>query len=117
MSPKSVQVAYMSVSRRTNMILNDSVAFLAQFGQPIDVLYLDSFDLDKNDSLPASIHHLHELCAAQRWLHSGSLVMVDDTYRDATGVCLGKGGLVAAYMGMTGATLLAEGYQDLWLLP
>ncbi len=115
MDPQAVNVAYMSVSRRTNVVLNDSVAFLAQFGQPIDLLYLDSFDLNKNDPLPSSLHHLKELCAAQRWLHPGSLVMVDDTYWEGD-VCLGKGKLVAEYMKDTGAKHLVAGYQDLWLI-
>lgn len=115
-SPEAVKIARSLVSPRTNLVLNDSVAFLAQFNQPIDLLYLDSFDLDTGNPYPSSKHHLLELCAAQRNLHRGSLVMVDDTYWE-NDVCVGKGGLVAEYMRAVGATLLMQGYQDLWCMP
>lgn len=112
----AIAAARQSCSPRTQTVLNDSVSFLANFPCTIDVLYLDSFDLDKANPEPASRHHLFELCAAQRRLRSGSLVMVDDTWREG-GASKGKGALVAEFMERIDAKLLTQGYQDLWLIP
>lgn len=111
--PKSLTAASRVVSN-VNLVLNDSVAFLNSFSRQIDILYLDSFDLDQNDPLPSSLHHIYELCAAQPWLTRGSVIAVDDTY-SIDGKVAGKGVFVAEFMQRIGATQLAEGYQSVWM--
>lgn len=109
----SLAAARSATSPNVHLVLNDSVAFLGSFGRPIDFLYLDSVELDGNEPLISARHHLHELCGAMRWLKSGAIVMVDDTWLVA-GKPFGKGMLVAEHMAMIGASLIAEGYQMAW---
>ena len=115
-SAESITAARDVVSPRTQLVLNDSVRFLASFHSPIDVLYLDSFDLDKSNPLPAATHHMMELCAAMPLLKIGSLVIVDDTW-EQNGASIGKGQMVAQFMRQIAAKKLASGYQDVWVLP
>lgn len=56
----------------------DSVAYLSQFQQPIDFLYLDSFDFNSARPELSQQHHLKEIIAAYPRLHSQSIVMIDD---------------------------------------
>src|SRR3990167_2087423 len=42
----------------------DSIAFLREFKESIDFLYLDSFDFDLNNPRPSKLHHLKEIIAA-----------------------------------------------------
>lgn len=93
-------------------ICGDSVARLGAWDRPaIDLLYLDSFDLDQNDPHPSSLHHLMELTAGTRALvPASSLVMVDDNYGD-----IGKGKYVSAFMQATGRELIYDGIQKIWI--
>lgn len=115
-SAEAITAARDVVSPRTQLVLGDSVRFLSVFNETIDVLYLDSFDLDKSNPFPAALHHLMELCAARSLLKSGSVVIVDDTW-EQNGGTVGKGQLVAKFMRQIGAKRLANGYQDVWLMP
>lgn len=99
-----------------NILENDSVEFLAAFGTTIDFLYLDSFDFNGNTPLESAHHHLFELVAANRWLAQGSIVLVDDTWREQDGRIFGKGMLIAEYMQKIGARVITEGYQMGWQL-
>jgi len=58
----------------------DSVEFLRQFEEPIDLLYLDSLDcpLPPADATEAQVHQLNELKAAYKNLHAGSIYVGDD---------------------------------------
>ena len=56
--------------------INDSLVFLNQFKNPIDLLYLDS--LDGHDSIAASNHQLKEAQIAISNLHDKSLILLDD---------------------------------------
>jgi hypothetical protein len=62
-------------------ILSDSVKYLesiSHVSNKIDLLYLDSFDLDVTDPLPSEIHHLRELTAVYSNLSNNVLIGVDD---------------------------------------
>jgi len=50
-------------------VCSDSVAFLENFHEKIDVLYLDSFDFDEKNPSPSQEHHLKEIIAAYPKLH------------------------------------------------
>ena len=68
------------VSKRVSVHTGDSVAFLKSLDvSPIDLLYLNSFDLDMNYPLPSAIHHLKELVAIAPMISSETLVVVDDS--------------------------------------
>lgn len=62
-------------------VVEDSVKFLSEFNQKIDLLYLDSLDcpLPPADATEAQIHNLNELKAAYNKLHEGSVVLMDDS--------------------------------------
>jgi hypothetical protein len=135
-NPNSVQAARGLVSSRTQVIQQDSVAFLSKLvkeyasnNQTIDLLYLDSFDLDMNYWQPSAIHHLKELAVAIRALRVDSLVVVDDC--PSTGDFLlqknntidfvtpprvgGKGRLVAEFANSIGAKCIFAKYQAGWI--
>jgi len=61
-------------------IVKDSVKFLSEFNQKIDLLYLDSLDcpLPPADATKSQIHNLNELKAAYDKLHKGSVLLIDD---------------------------------------
>lgn len=80
--------------------------------QHIDLLYLDSFDVDWHDPTPAAAHHLRELHAAAPMLGPGSIVAVDDN-RDG----YGKGSDVAAHFAAAGVPEIVSGYVRAWRLP
>jgi ADP-heptose:LPS heptosyltransferase len=89
----------------------DSLAFLANFRESIDVLYLDSLDTTE----PGHAEHaLRELQAALPRLHQGSVVVVDDTPWRA-GAWTGKGALLVPWLLQRGWVLGYGGYQAvLW---
>ena len=99
------------------VVNSDSVAYLNSFEDEIDILYLDSYNIeDWNFDWPAATHHLKELFAAYNNLSPGSLVVIDDNVRNPhTNNKMGKGRIVREFLGLTGkATLLHDGYQEIW---
>lgn len=95
----------------------DSVEFLNLHKSPIDLLYLDSFDLDNSDPHPAALHCLFEFCAAMKNLHTGSIVFIDDSQIGNDFVIGGKGKYVAQYFKHLGVEPFTFGYQAAWLMP
>lgn len=61
-------------------VIKDSVEFLKEFSQKIDLLYLDSLDcpLPPADATEAQLHQLNELKATYNKLHEGSILLMDD---------------------------------------
>jgi len=62
---------------------SDSIDFLSKLNNEnldIDLLYLDSHDLDLKDPHPSAAHHLRELGAIYDSLDKDSIVAVDDNY-------------------------------------
>ncbi len=108
-------------SPRTQLVVNDSIAFLRTLHKTapdlrLDLLYLDSYDIDFDNPGPSARHHLHELEAALPMLAPGSLVCLDDTFATADGVT-GKGSLVDGRMRELGAEQLFSDYQTAWVMP
>lgn len=111
-SPQNVAAARSVTSNNVQLVLGDSVSFLSCFKGPIDLLYLDSFDLDPDNPMPAARHHMNELTAAKRNLWPESIVMVDDTEPGK-----GKGLLIADYMAAVGSKQIIDGKkQAAWLI-
>jgi hypothetical protein len=120
---------------RTTLYCDDSVAFLNKLsiGQSkVDLLYLDSWDVNWDDPMPSAIHGLNEYLAATKHLAPGSLVLIDDTpksvknieavqplvstpyalFLERFGFAPGKGALVKQLVEATGrGTILAHEYQ------
>jgi hypothetical protein len=92
--------------------LKDSLEFLAQFREPVDFLYLDSYDYDKKDTaiqVASQEHHLAEFKAIESRLHENSLVLIDDCKLPNGG----KGKLAVEFMLGRGWKILMSGYQIL----
>jgi len=72
-----------TMSDRTRLLVGDSVEVINQLALqdvgPIDLFYLDSYDLDWNNPVPAASHGLAEWNALQPLTAVGTLVLVDDT--------------------------------------
>lgn len=70
-------------------VCEDSVSYLESLSckriQDLDLLILDSWDLDVFDPLPSQIHHLRELLAVVKNLKD-CVVMVDDNFLPGTWV-------------------------------
>lgn len=113
----SIDTARRACSGHTQLIHNDSVMALSSLaalleGQRVDLLYLDSFDLDLADPLPSATHHIMELAAVRPLVKRGTIVCVDD-YR-VDGIVGGKGAIVDKYMESVDARVLHDGYQKVW---
>lgn len=71
-----------NVSNAIDYVVSDSVEYLSKlskgFVKNIDLLYLDSWDLDMTDPLPSQIHHLRELSAVYHNLSKNVSIAVDD---------------------------------------
>ena len=58
--------------------VQDSVEFLRNFDQPIDLLYLDSFDVLPGLEQESAEHNFNEYKAAEPYLHDLSIIVIDD---------------------------------------
>lgn len=90
---------------------SDSVEFLNKFSNPIDFLYLDSYDFELNNPVPSQEHHLNELVAAYPCLHEKSIVMIDDCDLPHGGM----GKLVIDHLKESGWEVVYRGYQVILL--
>lgn len=126
--PAAVSTCQQQVSDHVTVTQSDSVKFLhklarefVDLNRKIDLLYLDSFDLDWQNALPSSLHHLKELTAIKPALRSDTLTVVDDspagTHMDPI-ICnqlvVGKGQLVAQYAEHLGIQPYFLHYQAAW---
>lgn len=79
------------MSSATGLHVGDSVGFLRDLdtragGGPVDLAYLDSFDLDWRDPDPSEAHAVAEWHALRPFTVPGSLVLIDDTPLDLSWV-------------------------------
>jgi predicted O-methyltransferase YrrM len=97
----------------TTAITGDSLEVLPTLTvSQIDFLYLDSFDVDWNNTTPAAEHHLAELKIVWPLLKPGSIVAVDDNRNGH-----GKGELVAAHMAANDVPEILNEYVRVWKVP
>lgn len=90
-----------------NFIHSDSIAFLRDFNQTIDFLYLDSYDFDCEAPEASQEHHLREIEAAYPWLSNKSVVMIDDCDLPHSG----KGKLVIEFLLERDWQIIMSDYQ------
>ena len=111
LDPAAVDAA---TSAATRVTVGDSVDFLRGLApEPhVDLLYLDSYDIDWQDPGPSMRHHLAEIVAAAPLLGPGSIVAVDDNMAGT-----GKGMLVGLHLVRRGWVPLIHDYVRAWTHP
>jgi len=60
--------------------VSDSVKFLENFTGNVNLVHLDSWDLDLKNPVPSMLHGWLEFAAVKDKMPSGSLVIIDDNY-------------------------------------
>ncbi len=109
------------VTNKTSVVCGDSVRTLwglnGENAPPYDLLYLDSYDIIKENPHPSQLHHVMELCAAMsRIKKNHTVVVVDDHDAFFTGGRIGKGNYVHQFMDNIGAVVVHIGYQVVWIV-
>lgn len=105
---------------KAQIYCGDSVKFLFRLNQKfrsenryIDLLYLDSFDFDRENPHPSSLHHIMELVSIWPSCRSGTIIAVDDNFLDGTG----KGQYVNEWMIKNNIKPILKDYQIIWEIP
>jgi len=131
LDPQATALCRSLVSERVQVHTSDSVAFLRTLAanppqgfEHLDVLYLDSYDVDWSAPHPSALHHMKELLAIAPLVGPGTLVVVDDAPLEAMlipnndGIAFvsspqisGKGKYVADYAQNIGIKPVFSGYQ------
>ena len=113
--PKACQLAR-NATTEAIVIERDSVKALGEMNGHVDLLYLDSYDINDwdNDWAPAS-HHLKELFAAKNLISTGTLIVVDDNDHLSSVTPIGKGRLINELMDALGIEPCIFGYQIGWI--
>jgi hypothetical protein len=135
LDPAATATCVALVSNTVTVHTGDSVVVLRTIARDlkannatIDLLYLDSFDLDVNNPAPSAVHHLKELVSIAEVATKKTLVVVDDSPSIARVVVIedgkysiisspmigGKGMYVAEYAKQVGAKLSFCHYQVGW---
>lgn len=109
---KNCEIASSLTSDKTTVICMDSVAFLANKCENyfkienIDLLYLDSYDMDWNNPHPSSFHHMKEIACVFSKLKKGCLIVVDDNDKGK-----GKGEYVSQFLKNIGCECIFDEWQ------
>lgn len=125
-NPESCDIARQLVQERENVRIHCKDAVRGLWSYPrcssavhirpiaprIDVLYLDSFDVDFSNPLPSALHHLKELAAAMGKLAPSAIVVVDDNLEGR-----GKGTFVREMLDTIGGQCCFDGYQLVYRMP
>jgi hypothetical protein len=133
--PQATALCRGLVSSIVQLHTGDSVPFLRALARNpphgfryVDVLYLDSFDIDFANPHASALHHMKELLAISTLIGPQTLVVVDDSPLEANyilssrnltfvskPVVSGKAKYVAAYAEAIGLAPVFTGYQAGWL--
>jgi len=107
------QLADYLTSDKVKVVNEDSVSFLwnIKLEKKIDLLYLDSYDLDGDNVHESAFHHFKEFCAAMSHLGEGSIIVVDDCGIKNGG----KGKYIKEFMDNIGNEPIINGYQMGWM--
>lgn len=110
---RNVEYAQQRVSSKTKVTCSDSVPYLYNIPDKVkfDLIYLDSYDIERNNPHPSQLHHVKELCSVMKNVTKGTILAVDDHDAFFTQGAIGKGNYVKDFMENIGAVKLYEGYQ------
>lgn len=103
------------LSPKSTVICSDSVNALNVLGNntqfpTIDLLYLDSYDVDWNNPHNSALHHFKELLAISPKIKRGTLIVVDDHDHGK-----GKGKYIEDYMNHINKLPYFNEYQIGWI--
>lgn len=119
--PEAIKIARESILEKqfyVTFVEGDSVKELAKLTNTVDLLYLDSYDVDMAAPETAAMHCLFEFCSAKPFLKSGSIVFIDDSPIIGPEFSVGgKGKYVAEYFKQLGIHPFTVGYQIAWIMP
>ena len=98
----------------------DSIEFLSTLDGKIDLLYLDSYNIeDWSNDWEAASHHLKELFAAKNVIKPGTLIVVDDNMpspqTNVIPLRIGKGRLINELMTALDIEPYINDYQMGWI--
>lgn len=112
-NPNNVTYSQQRVSDKTQVICSDSVSYLYNLSESIkfDMVYLDSYDIERSNPHPSQLHHMKELCSIMKNVRKGTILVVDDHDGFFTQGQIGKGNYIKDFMDNVGAAKLYEGYQ------
>ena len=115
---ENVDYANELTSNKTTVHCQDSVDFLWNLPKKqIDFLYLDSYDIIRENPHPSQLHHVKEMCAVIDKLGKGSIICIDDHDAFFTGDGkIAKGTYVKDFMDDIGMKPIHEGYQIVWVM-
>ena len=103
-----------SYSSSVTYVCSDSVGFLLHFDNPIDLLFLDSFDCSPTgDASAAQSHNLNELIAAFPQFGERGIVLLDDNHWENGG----KTKRSKAYLRSAVWRCVMYSWQSLWISP
>jgi hypothetical protein len=100
----------MELSENVTLVTSDSVAYLDEFTDTVDFLYLDSYDYHKTDTAiqtASQEHHLKEIKAIEGCLHDDTVILIDDCGQPNGG----KGKLVIERLTANGWKVHMSEYQ------
>ncbi len=109
-----------------SIVTHDSVRYLQKnarfFAKPIDLLYLDSYDMEFPDPTPSFLHTFFEFNAVCHRLAPDALICVDDNIKVVKDdgpdeLFVSKGEYIRQYMEKIGNLPIHEGYQLIWRAP
>jgi hypothetical protein len=108
-SPENCQFAMGATKElsRVSLVCQDSVVFLYNYNQPVDLFYFDSLDADHPESAD---HMLAEVKAAQSQCQPHSIIALDDTVY-SRGCFMGSGAKAVPWLLKNGWTIIHSGYQ------
>jgi hypothetical protein len=111
-SEENCNIAKQLTSQKTTVICDDSVNFLGNDIEnfckieDIDLLYLDSFDMDWDNPHPSSFHHMKEIACVFAKLKKDCLIVIDDNNNGQ-----GKGAYVSQFLRNLGCSCLFDEWQ------
>jgi hypothetical protein len=134
-NPAATALCKTLVSSMPQIHTGDSVPFVRHLARNppesfahIDVLYLDSYDVDLDSPHLSALHHMKELVAASSLIGPDTLVVVDDAPSEAKFILLenklsfvtqpqisGKAKYVADYAKSIGLKPVFGGFQAGWI--
>lgn len=121
-TPAHVRVAQSQLMYRNSEVLCDnSLTVLSRWKTPIDLLYLDSYDLQVSDGHPSALHHMMELALAWQNLRRPAMVAIDDNFsgeyrKPAHRYPWSKGKYVRQFMDQLGIKPVMDTQQTIWIV-